>query len=91
MLADALESPHVADLLVDILSASGDVEWREVDIGDDQVGQHPHNFRDCVVIAVRRGTTLLWPWQPGAQRLERGDKLVVVRATQHAASRTKPT
>ena len=32
VLADALESPPIADLLVDILSASGEAEWREVDV-----------------------------------------------------------
>ena len=81
VLADALESPGVADLLVDILSASGEVEWREVEIDRAHVGQPPHAMRECVVIAVRRGAQLLWPWQPAAQRLAAGDRLVVIRAT----------
>ena len=82
VLADALESPPVADLLVDILSASGEAEWREVDVDESRIGASPPPLPDCVVIAVRRGTKLLWPWQPAAQRLERGDRLIVVRATQ---------
>jgi Trk K+ transport system NAD-binding subunit len=81
VLADALESPRVADLLVDILSASGDVEWREIDVTEAQVGQPPQEMGDCVVIAVRRGAHLLWPWQAPAQRLVAGDRVVVVRAT----------
>jgi voltage-gated potassium channel len=81
VLADALESPGVADLLVDILSASGEAEWREIEIDPAHVGQPPHATRNCVVMAVRRGTQLLWPWQPAAQRLVAGDRLVVVRAT----------
>ena len=45
-----------------------------------------------MLFAVRRGTALLWPWQPGAERIERGDKLVVVRATRDgAAPGAKPT
>jgi voltage-gated potassium channel len=79
VLADALESPRIADLLVDILSARGDAEWREVDITEDHVGAEPH-VKNCVVIAVRRGSSLLWPWQAAAQRLLRGDRLIVVRA-----------
>ena len=81
VLADALESPGVADLLVDILSASGDVEWREIDVTQEQVGRPPQHLRHCVVIAVRRGAGLLWPWQAAAQTLAAGDRLVVVRET----------
>jgi voltage-gated potassium channel len=81
VLADALESPGVADLLVDILSASGEAEWREVDVTDAQVGKPPQHLNNCVVIAVRRAERLLWPWQPAAQTLAAGDRLVVVRAT----------
>jgi voltage-gated potassium channel len=90
VLADALESPGVADLLVDMLSASGEVEWREVDVTPEQVGLPPQHLRECVVIAVRRSARLLWPWQPDAQRLVPGDKLVVVRATP-AAGRAPPS
>lgn len=81
VLANALESPPVADLLVDILSASGDVEWREVDVPPEQAGKPIEPRPDCVVIAVRRGPRLIWPWQPAASKLEPGDRLVVVRAT----------
>lgn len=84
VLADALESPRVADLLVDILSTSGDAEWREVQISDEDVGLPPNRLDDCVVIAVRRGTTLLWPWQPAARKLEAGDRLIIIRATGRA-------
>ena len=84
VLADALESPPVADLLVDILSASGEAEWREVEIDAEQVGLPPQHLRDCVVIAVRRGTALLWPWQPAARQLAAGDRLIVVRPTARA-------
>lgn len=84
VLADALENPRVADLLVDILSASGEAEWREIDVDEAHVGKPPQHLRDCVVIAVRRGAALLWPWQPGAAQLVAGDRLVVVQATQHA-------
>src|SRR5262245_60831947 len=80
LLAGALESAPVADLLVDILSASGDAEWREVEVDEARAGAAPQ-LPNSVVIAVRRGSRLLWPWQPAAQRLERGDRLVVVRAT----------
>jgi voltage-gated potassium channel len=91
VLADALESPGVADLLVDILSASGEVEWREIDVAETQIGQPPQHLRECVVIAVRRDARLLWPWQPEAQRLAAGDRLVVVRATQSTGvSRAAP-
>jgi voltage-gated potassium channel len=88
VLADALESPGVADLLVDILSASGDVEWREVDVTQEQVGKPPQHLRHCVVIAVRRGAALLWPWQAAAHSLAAGDRLVVVRET-NAARKTR--
>lgn len=81
VLADALESPPVADMLVDILSAHGEAEWRELDVEAQQVGRHPRSVENCVVIAVRRGSRLFWPWQPDAQRLEEGDRLIVVRAT----------
>ena len=80
VLAGALESPPVADLLVDILSAAGEAEWREVEVEEARIGAPPQ-LPNSVVIAVRRGARLLWPWQPAAQRLERGDRLVVVRAT----------
>jgi voltage-gated potassium channel len=85
VLADALESPGVADLLVDILSASGEVEWREVDVSDDLVGRSPLLLGSWFVFGWRRAPHLLWPWQPAAQRLVAGDRLVVVRATQSAA------
>jgi len=81
VLANALESPPVADLLVDILSASGEVEWREVDVPAERTGKPLQPPADCVVIAVRRGARLIWPWQPAAQALAAGDRLVVVRAT----------
>lgn len=82
LLADALESPRVADMLVDVLSAHGEVEWRELDVRDEQAGAAPPRMPDCVLIAVRRGSGLIWAWQPAAQRLEKGDKLIVVRATE---------
>ena len=82
VLANALESPPVADLLVDILSAAGDVEWREIDVPRELEGQPLHAINDCVVIAVRRGGALIWPWQPGARTLVAGDRVVVVRATE---------
>src|SRR5690606_34184075 len=81
VLANALESPPVADLLVDILSASGEVEWREVDVPEEQAGKPLQPLADCVVIAVRRGARLIWPWEPAARALASGDRLVVVRAT----------
>jgi hypothetical protein len=52
-------------------------------VPEEQTGKPPQHVRDCVVIAVRRGAALIWPWQPAAQTLLAGDRLVVVRATQH--------
>lgn len=84
VLANALESPPVADLLVDILSAAGDVEWREIEVTPQMVGQPLHAVNDCVVIAVRRAGALIWPWQAPARVLARGDRVVVVRETKPA-------
>jgi voltage-gated potassium channel len=79
VLADALESPPIADLLVDILSAGGDVEWREIEVPAALVGKPLSTVPGCVVLAVRRNTALLWPWQPAAQSLRPDDRLVVIR------------
>lgn len=84
VLADALESPRVANMLIDLLTAHGEAEWREISVAADKVGMHPQHLRDCVVIAVRRSGALLWAWQPAAQRLEDTDRLIVVQATQRA-------
>ena len=88
VLADALVSPPIADLLVDILSAGGDVEWREDDVPTALVGQPPQALPGCVVLAVRRGTVLIWPWQAAAQRLVAGDRVVVIRESRSPARRT---
>ncbi len=79
VLADALESPPIADLLVDILSAGGHVEWREDDVPIELIGRPAQALPGSVLLAVRRGSTLIWPWQPGAQMLIAGDRLVLIR------------
>lgn len=87
VLADALESPAVADMLVDLLTAHGDIEWRELQVAQELIGAHPQSLRDCVVVAVKRGASLLWPWQEPAQRLLAGDSLIVVRAVRRGGAR----
>jgi voltage-gated potassium channel len=81
LLADAVESPPVAAMLVDLLTAHGEVEWRELDVADDQIGRPPPQLPTCVLIAIRRGHRLLWPWEAAARTLERGDHLIVMRAS----------
>jgi len=85
VLADALHSPDVADMLVDLLTAKGDVEWGEIRVREEQAGVAPQRLTEYVVIALRRQQQLLWPWQPEAQHVEANDHIVVLRPSQGRA------
>jgi voltage-gated potassium channel len=85
VLADALYNPGVTDLLIDILSAEGEVTWTEREASTGEVGRAPNGVEGGVVIALRRANKLIWPWNAEAQRIESGDRLVVLRPTAAAA------
>jgi len=85
VLADALYNPGVADILIDILSAEGEVTWTEREAAAAEVGQAVKGVPGGVVIALRRADRLLWPWSAAAQRIEAGDRLVILQPTPASA------
>ncbi|MBM0104774.1 potassium channel family protein [Steroidobacter sp. S1-65] len=84
LMADSIESNHLATYVMDLISAGGQVTLIERAPREDEVGRHPAEIHSRILRVVRGHHTFNF-WDADL-RIEPDDKLIVIRPPQAAAS-----
>lgn len=80
MLGTSAVSPHLGNVLEDLITYGDGIEVAERDALAAEVGMLPTALPDRVVAVVREGR-LLYYFEPAVGHVQRGDRLIVVRSS----------
>jgi voltage-gated potassium channel len=79
LMADSVESAHLASYVMDLISAGGEVVLTERDPSPEEIGRSPAALGRLLVVRVVRGAQTFSFWQPPAE-IRAGDKLIVIQS-----------
>jgi voltage-gated potassium channel len=86
LLADAVTTREAADVLTDLLSCAGTMQFVEVPATAGELGHAARELPDKLVVAVRRGSRLIRFWEEPRLTIETGDVLIAVARSNREAS-----
>ena len=89
LMADSVESAHLATYVMDLISAGGKVMLAERDPRPDEIGRRPVDIGRSLIVRVIRGAETYSFWEPPAQ-IQTGDKLIVIRSPAAAGEERSP-
>jgi voltage-gated potassium channel len=83
LMADSIESSHLAHYVMDLITADGRVALIERAAAAEEVGRAPLEIAESLVVRVVRGEHTYNFWDADA-RIQAGDRLIVIRSTSSA-------
>ena len=85
LMADSLESSHLAAYVMDLISAGGQVTLVEREPHSEEIGRSPMEVGQSLIVRVVRGQAAFSFWEADA-RIQEGDRLIVIRSAAGAAT-----
>ncbi len=79
LMADSVESPHLATYVMDLISAGGKVMLAERAARPEEIGRRPVDIGQSLIVRVIRGADAYSFWEPSA-KIQAGDKLIVLHS-----------
>jgi voltage-gated potassium channel len=79
LMADSVESPHLATYVMDLISAGGQVTLAEREPRPEEIGRRPVDVGHSLIVRVIRGAQAYSFWEPPAT-IQAGDKLIVLHS-----------
>jgi voltage-gated potassium channel len=79
LMADSVESPHLATYVMDLISAGGQVMLAERDPSPEEIGRRPVDLGQSLIVRVIRGAQAYSFWEQPA-KIQPGDKLIVLHS-----------
>jgi voltage-gated potassium channel len=79
LMADSVESPHLATYVMDLISAGGQVTLAEREPRPEEIGRRPVDVGQSLIVRVVRGTQTYSFWEAPA-KIQAGDKLIVLHS-----------
>jgi voltage-gated potassium channel len=86
LMADSVESSHLAAYVMDLISAGGNVTLVERAPLPEEIGRTPVEVGRSLILRVVRASRAYGFWEP-ACRIQEGDKLIVIRSIADARER----
>jgi voltage-gated potassium channel len=87
LMADSVESSHMAAYVMDLISAGGQVQLAERDPNPDELGRRPMESQSLIVRVVRN--QLPYSIWDSEVRIQPGDKLIVIRPAGTGGSQSR--
>ena len=78
LMADSVESAHLAAYVMDLISAGGQVMLAERDPKPEEIGRRPADVGQSLIVRVIRGERTFGFWEH--VDIQAGDKLIVIRS-----------
>jgi len=85
LMADSVESPHLATYVMDLITAGGQVTLIEREPRAEEIGRRPADIGGSLIVRVIRGEQTYSFWEPAAE-IRAGDKLIVIRSPGRASA-----
>jgi voltage-gated potassium channel len=85
LMADSVESAHLASYVMDLISAGGQVTLAEREPRPDEIGRRPVDIGHSLIVRVIRGAQAFSFWEPGTE-IQAGDKLIVIQSRAQATT-----
>jgi voltage-gated potassium channel len=79
LMADSVESAHLASYVMDLISAGGEVVLTEREPMSEEIGRTPADLDHILIVRVIRGAQTFSYWQPPTE-IQAGDKLIVIQS-----------
>jgi voltage-gated potassium channel len=79
LMADSVESPHLATYVMDLISAGGRVTLTEREPHPEEIGRRPVDIGHSLIVRVIRGAQTYSFWESAAE-IQVGDKLIVLHS-----------
>jgi voltage-gated potassium channel len=79
LMADSVESPHLATYVMDLISAGGQVTLAEREPRPEEIGRRPVDLGQSLIVRVIRGAQTYSFWEQPA-KIQAGDKLIVLHS-----------
>ena len=79
LMADSVESPHLATYVMDLISAGGQVMLAEREPSAEEIGRRPVDIGHSLIVRVIRGAQAYSFWEQPA-KIQAGDKLIVLHS-----------
>ena len=79
LMADSVESPHLATYVMDLISAGGQVMLAEREPSPEEIGRRPVDIGHSLIVRVIRGAQAYSFWETPA-KIQAGDKLIVLHS-----------
>ncbi|HET9445282.1 MAG TPA: potassium channel family protein [Steroidobacteraceae bacterium] len=79
LMADSVESPHLATYVMDLISAGGQVMLAEREPRPEEIGRRPVDLGESLIVRVIRGAQTYSFWEAPA-KIQAGDKLIVLHS-----------
>jgi voltage-gated potassium channel len=87
LMADSVESPHLATYVMDLISAGGQVTLTEREPRPEEIGRRPVDLGKSLIVRVIRGAQAYSFWEASA-KIQEGDKLIVLHSRASAPDET---
>jgi voltage-gated potassium channel len=79
LMADSVESAHLASYVMDLISAGGEVVLTEREPSPEEIGRSPAALGRLLIVRVIRGAQTFSFWEP-PDEIRAGDKLIVIQS-----------
>ncbi|MEO6198866.1 MAG: potassium channel family protein [Sphingomicrobium sp.] len=81
LLASAAQGAHVAEYIADLVTSEGQVALRERDVRADEVGKSIRDTCGAFAVRIYRAGKPHSAWEPEAEKLQHGDRLLEIVPT----------
>lgn len=78
LMADSIDSPHIADYINDLMSSEGRVRLAERPVRADEIGKPMREIAPELVVRLHRGDARIGFWEGNRTVLQAGDVLLVI-------------
>lgn len=78
LLADAVSTSHVADYVLDLLTAGGRVRLIERAARPEEIGMNPQQIHEALVVRIYRGEDKIGYWESDRFTIQAGDVLLMI-------------
>ena len=78
LLADAVTTTHVADYVLDLLTAGGRVRLIERPALPEEIGKNPRQIQESLVVRIHRGEEKIGYWEGDKFTIQAGDILLMI-------------
>lgn len=85
LLADAVATTHIADYVLDLLTAGGRVRLMERAARPEEIGMNPQQIHEALVVRIHRGEDKIGYWESDKFTIQSGDILLMIAHQSKAA------